>query len=256
MDLAKQAIQALRNARFPVYVVPPSEWHGDIMLRGVWGDKKHALSITISYDDDLAIERSERQIEVVSTGPEGMTQRAPAHAFLLHEGSYEVEIANFVNNIAQRPLPEDRYGTTLPGDRRPLPTVPFRDGLFLERMAFERHPELLLYRTQIPQVEVLVKAWNWDEESITEFARKARPIQDDEELFQQIEDADVPGSAFGPSRPLAIPSSSAIAVSGHWTFTAFRKLSLVGIPGRLGGTAESRLGTLLSRGSQSHGWSR
>jgi hypothetical protein len=206
MDLARQAIETLRGARFPVYAVAPSQWDGDVMVRGVWGDRKHALSITFSYDDDLTVERPYRQIEVVSTGAEGMSKRPPSHTFLLFHGSYETEIANFVNNIAHTPLPEDRHGVPTPGARRPLPTATFRDELFLEGVAFVDHPELRLYRVQTPQVEILVMGWNWDDESLTEFARKVRPIQGDEALFAEIEAAEFAAWAkiekrHGPSEP-------------------------------------------------------
>lgn len=190
MDLARQAIETLRKARFPVYAVAPSEWDGDVMVRGVWGDRKGALSITISYDDDLTIERPQRQIQVVSTGAEGMAKRAPSHTFLLFHGSYETEIVNFVNNIAHTPLAEDRHGVPMPGARRPLPTSTLGDELFLERVAFVDHPELRLYRVQVPQVEILVMGWNWDDEPLMEFARKVRPIQEDEGLFAEMEAAE------------------------------------------------------------------
>lgn len=152
MDLAKQAMETLRNARFPVYAVPPSQWNGDVMVRGVWGNRKHALSITMSYDDDIGIEKPHRRIEIVSTGAEGMTKRSPADMFLLFEASYETEIANFVNNISRTQLREDEYGVSMAGPRRPLRTVSFRDRLFLESVAFDDHPELRLYRVQTPHV--------------------------------------------------------------------------------------------------------
>lgn len=189
MDLAKQAVETLKKARFPVLAVPPSLWEGDVMVRGVWGEKKHALAITISYDDDIAMDRPDRQIQIVSTGAEGMSKRSPAHSFLLFDGSYEAEIANFVNNISRTRLPQGPHGTPMPGTRKPLPTVSFRDGLFLERVAFDDHPELRLYRVQTPQVEILVMGWNHDDAPLIDFARKARPIQEDEALFDEMEKA-------------------------------------------------------------------
>ena len=190
MDLAAQSIENLRRARFPVYAVPPSQWNGDVMIRGMWGGRKRPLAITMSYDDDLAVERPHRQIEIVSTGAEGMTKRGPADAFLLFEASYETEIANFVDNISPTPLPEDRNGVTMSGPRRPLPTVPFRDRLFLESVAFDDHPELRLYRVQTPHVEILFMGWNFEDGSLIDFARQARPIQEDEALFEEIEQAE------------------------------------------------------------------
>lgn len=186
MDLARQAVETLRSVRFPVYAVPPSKFEGDMMVRGTWGDRKHVLAISLSYDDDLAAERPDRQIQIVSTGAEGMTKRAPIDSFLLWDGSYETEIANFVNNISSAPLPEDAHGVSLSGPRQPLPTVEFRDGLFLERVAFTDHSQLRLYRVQMPQVEILVMGWNWDDEPLTGFARQARPILADAALLEDI----------------------------------------------------------------------
>lgn len=33
MDLAKEAMDTLRNASFPVYALPPSRWPGDVHVR-------------------------------------------------------------------------------------------------------------------------------------------------------------------------------------------------------------------------------
>lgn len=160
------------------------------MVRGVSGDKTGPLSISISYDDDIAVQRPHRQIQILSTGIQGMKQRSPAESFLLFEQSYEMEIANFVSNVAVTRLPQDENGTPLPGTRRPLMTVDFRDGLFLERVVFVEHPELLLYRVQTLRVEILVMGWNWDEDFLTEFARKARRIQEDGSLFEEMKRAE------------------------------------------------------------------
>ncbi len=190
MDLANQAIETLRRVRFPVYAVPPSQWNGDVMVRGVWADRKHALSITMSYDDDISVEKPHRQIEIVSTGAEGMSKRASAHTFLLFDGSYETEIANFVNNISRKRLSEDRHGVPTSGPRRPLPAVSFKDPLFLDSVCFDDHPELRLCRVQTPHVEILFMGWNFEDDALIEFARKAHPIQEDEVLFKEIEGAE------------------------------------------------------------------
>lgn len=190
MDFAKEAMETLRNARFPVYAVPPSQFDGDVMLRGTWGDRKHALAITMSYDDDLSVERPARQIEITSTGPEGMSKRAPAHSMLLFEGSYETELANFVNNISPRHLPEDEHGVCQAGRRYPLPIAELGNGRFLERVAFDEHPELRLYRSQTPEVEVLFLGWGFDDDTLIDVTKKARAIQEDEGLFKEIEAAE------------------------------------------------------------------
>ena len=190
MDLAKQAIETLKNARFPVYAVPPSQWDGDVMVRGVWGNRKHPLSITISYDDDLSVETPQRQIEIVSTGAEGMTKRSPAHSFFLHEVSYETELANFGENIVRGRLRRGAHGTLLAGPRRPVAPVRFGEDLWIERAAFEEHTELRLYRVQTPRVEILVLGWGWDDEALVDFARQSRPIHDDDSLFREIEQAE------------------------------------------------------------------
>jgi hypothetical protein len=119
------------------------------MVRGVWGNRKHALAITMSYDDDLAVEEPERQIEIISTGAEGMTKRSPAHTFLLHEASYEDEPANFVENIVRGRLRRGPHGVLEAGPRKPLQAVPFSD-LWIERVSFEEHGELRMYRSSRP----------------------------------------------------------------------------------------------------------
>ncbi|MDP9069275.1 MAG: hypothetical protein M3N53_13150 [Actinomycetota bacterium] len=190
MDLARQAIETLRNARFPVYAVPPSDWTGDVMVRGVWGDRKHALAITMSYDDDLAVETPDRQIEIISTGAEGMTKRSPPHTFLLHEASYETELANFVENIGRGRLRQGPHGMLQAGQRRPLEAVAFDKGLWVERASFDEHRELRIFRVQTPRAEVLVLGWNWDDDALVTFTQRARPIQHDQALCAQIEAAE------------------------------------------------------------------
>lgn len=210
MDLAKEAIETLRNAAFPVYAVPPSKWAGDIMLGGARGTSKHPLEIHLRYDDDLMVERPERRIEVTSTGIEGLGLRAPQDGFLLWEHSYSSNLRNFVYNIStqrfpQRPIPgSERFnaeivdGKMVPrtvhlasaGPRRLIDAVPFSDGYQMERIAFEERPELRLYRVQMPEVEVLMLAWGWDDEFLTAFISSARSIKDDEKLFGELEQAE------------------------------------------------------------------
>jgi hypothetical protein len=190
MDLAKDAIETLKAARFPVFAVPPSRWDGDVMVRGVWGGSKHPLGVTISYDDDLSVEKPERQIEIISTGAEGMTKRHPAHTFLFHEASYETELANFVENIVRDRLRRAEHGIMSAGARRPLPAVSHGEGLWIERAAFEEHPKLRMYRVQTPPVEILVLGWDWDDEALVEFTRLARPLQEDASLFAEFEGAE------------------------------------------------------------------
>jgi hypothetical protein len=190
MDLAKEAIETLKAARFPIFAVPPSRWNGDVMVRGVRGGTNHPLSIKISYDDDLAVERPERQIAIISTGAEGMIKRHPAEAFLLHEASYNTELANFVENIVRDRLRRSEHGSPLAGARKPLAAVAHSEGTWIERTAFEEHPELRLYRIQTPRVEVLVLGWNWDDEALRESTRLCRPIQEDASLFAEIERAE------------------------------------------------------------------
>lgn len=208
MDLAREAIETLRNAVFPVFAVPPSEWPGDVMLGGVWGDAEHPLSIHMRYDDDLLVEHPPRRIEITSTGPEGLSHRAPHETFLLWEHSYGA-IINFVHNIRTEPLPErpipgsERFnaemvdGKLVPrvvhlpsaGPRRLIDVVPFVDGYQMERVAFDEMPLLRLYRAQMLDAEVLILAWGWDDQALSSFASSVRPINDNE-LFADIERAE------------------------------------------------------------------
>ena len=210
VDFAKEAIETLRNAAFPVYAVPPSEWPGDVMVGGVWGSTEHPLDIVLRYEDDLMVERPERRIEVTSTGIEGLGHRSPQDRFLLGEHSYLSNLMNFVYNISterfpKRPVPgSERYNATMvdgkmvprtvhlesAGPRRLIDAVPFTDGYQMERVAFEDRPELRLYRVQMPEVEVLMLAWGWDDDSLREFMSSARPIKDDGKLFGEIERAE------------------------------------------------------------------
>lgn len=210
MDLAREAIETLRNALFPVYALPPSEWPGDVMLGGVSGNGKHPIAISLRYDDDVCVERPHRRIVITSTGAEGLSHRAPHESFLLWEHSYSAELMNFVYNITderfpERPVPgSERFnaemvdGKRVPrtvylesaGPRRLIDAVPFTDGYQMERVAFQERPELRLYRVQMPEVEILVRAWNWDDEFLRGFMSSVRPINEDEELFAEIERAE------------------------------------------------------------------
>jgi hypothetical protein len=162
------------------------------------------------YDDDLLIERPSRRIQIMSTGPEGLSTRAPFESFLLWEHSYCTEILNFANNISSERLPEkpipgsERFnaeimnGKKVPntvhlpsaGARRLIDAVSFMNGYQMERVAFQDRPELRLYRIQMPQVEILLLAWGWDDESLREFISSARSLRKDEGLFAAIERAE------------------------------------------------------------------
>lgn len=211
MDHAKEALETLRNATFPVFAVPPSRWHGDVMVGGAWGDSKHPLSIRLRYDDDLLVEHPTRRLETTSTGPEGLSHRAPHEAFLLWEHSYSSAIINFVHNITREQLPErpipgsERFnaemvdGKRVPrtvhlpsaGPRRLIDAVPFLDGYQMERVAFDETPKLRLYRSQMLDVEIVLLTWGCDDdEELHRFITSARPIKDDGSLFAELERAE------------------------------------------------------------------
>lgn len=198
---------SLKDATFPVYAVPPSQWPGDVMVGGVWGQ---SLAVTLRYDEDLRVEHPGRRIEITSTGIEGVTHRAPQDRFLLWEHSYSSPIINFVYNITTERFPErpirgsERYnadmvdGKLVPrvvhlpsaGGRRLIDARPFANGYQMERVAFDEYPLLRLYRVQMPEVEVLALAWAFDDDSLSEFVSEARPITGDETLFLEIERAE------------------------------------------------------------------
>lgn len=48
-------------------------------------------------------------------------------------------------------------------------------------------PELFLFRVQTPRAEVLFLSWNWS--ALTEFARRAKPLQGDAQLFEEAAEA-------------------------------------------------------------------
>lgn len=211
MDLAKEALDTLRSATFPIFAVPPSRWPGDVMVGGVWGNGKHPLAVTMRYDDDLLIEHRSRRIEITSTGPEGLRHKAPHDAFLLWEHSYSSAIINFVPNVTRERLPErpipgsERFNAEMvdgkmtprtvhlqsAGRRQLIDAVPFIDGYQIERVAFEEMPKLRLYRAQMLDAEVVMLAWGRDDdEELRQFITPARSIKDDKGLFGEIERAE------------------------------------------------------------------
>lgn len=171
MDLAKEAMDTLRNAPFPVYALPPSRWPGDVMLGGVWGE---SLSIRLRYDEDLRIEQPGRRIQIETTGPQGLGLRLPHDVDLVSGFSYGNQIINFTSpftELEERPVPgSERFNADLidgkmvpkvihlpsSGPRRLLEPRPFRDEAQIEPVEFEEHPELRLYRIRLPEVEVVV----------------------------------------------------------------------------------------------------
>lgn len=201
MDIAEDAIETLRNAPFPVYAVPPSKWPGDVMLGGVWG---RSLSISIRYDEDLKVERPGRRLEIETTGPEGLARR-PAHdTDLVSEFSYRNQITNFTHpfrKLAERPVPgSERFnadivdGRMVPkvihlasaGRRRLLKPRPWGDEAQVHPVEFEEHPELLLYRIQPSEVEVLVLSWDYEDAYVSELISELQPIGKEGPLFGEI----------------------------------------------------------------------
>ncbi len=169
------------------------------MVGGAWGSSGHPLFVSIRYDDDLSLETPSRRIEVTSTGIEGLGHRTPQDHFLLWEHSYSTNLVNFVDNISLERLPErpisgsERFNAELiagrrvprtvylpsAGPRRLVDTVPFAADYPMERVAFEERPDLRLYRVQMPEVEILMLAWGWDDPPLKEFMSSARAINDD-----------------------------------------------------------------------------
>lgn len=197
MDFAAEAVATLKNAAFPVYAVPPSQWPGDVMVGGSWGSSTKPLDIDLRYDDDLMVERPTRRIEVTSTGIVGLSHRSPQDRFLLWEHSYSYSRSN-------RSREPKKYNATMvegqlvprvvhlpsAGPRTLLGAHPFGDGFQMERIAFDEYPDLRLLRAQMVEAEVLLLAWGHDDDYLVEFMSKARPINADARLFAEIERAE------------------------------------------------------------------
>lgn len=208
MDLAAEGLETLRNCRFPVYAVPPSRWDGDVMVGGATGNGV-PVAIDIRYDEDLLIDKPSRRISIASRGLLEPIERSPAESFLLWEHSYRTNVVNFVENIergrlAERPvIGSERFnadmidGKLVPkivhlpsaGPRRLADAIPFRDGFHIERVAFEHVPELGLYRIQMPDVEVLLLAWRFEDAFLAEFISSVDPVMETKGLYEEIEGA-------------------------------------------------------------------
>lgn len=189
MNFAQEAIKALHNTAFPVYAVPPSEWHGDVMVGGLSGNKIRPLSIRLRYDDDLLAEHPSRRIEIGSIRTRD-PRESPAEGSPHEEHAYVIEIANFANNISPVKLADDVNGMPRTGTRRLMDAIPSIQGYQMDRVTFDEYSELRLYRIQMPEVEILTLAWGWDDESLTEFMSLARPISADDNLLGEIERAE------------------------------------------------------------------
>lgn len=208
MNFAHEAVETLRNAAFPVYAIPPSEWPGSVMVGGVWGSSKHSLSITLRYSEDVIKERPSKEIEIVSTGPEGLEHRSPQDRELEWEHSYRSEIVNFTHPFTEL---EDRAvagserfnadmvdGKLVPrtvylpsaGPRRLAEPRPFRNGHEIEPVTFEQYPELRCYRISTAEVDVFAMSWGYEDRFVTELLEKLRPLNDDPELFAEMERAE------------------------------------------------------------------
>lgn len=208
MSLEAEALETLKNAAFPVYAIPPSEWRGDVMVGGAWGSSKHPLAITLRYDEDLGKERPREEIEIVSTGREGLEHRSPQDRELGWEFSYANQIINFTHPFSQleeRPVAgSERFnadmvdGKLVPktiylpsaGLRRLAEPRPFRDAAEIEPVTFELHPEFRCYRIAMPEVEVFALSWGYEDQHVTELLGKLRPIKDNPELFAEMERAE------------------------------------------------------------------
>lgn len=208
MDPANEGLESLRKCRFAVYAVPPSAWSGDVMIGGATGNGA-PVAIRIRYDDDLLADEPSRRISISSRGLLTEAERSPADGFLLWEHSYRSNIVNFVHNVTDRRLPErpvvgsERFnahmvdGKLIPkqirlpsaGPRRLIDAIPFRDGFHIERVAFDEVKELRLYRIQMLEVEVVMLAWNHDDDFLAGFMSAAEPVMQTEGLYEQIERA-------------------------------------------------------------------
>lgn len=208
MDMAQEAVETLRNAAFPIYAVPPSQWRGDVMVRGAWGTTRHPLAVRISYDDDVTASSPQQRIMIVSTGAEGFRNRPLSDWDLSFEHSYQHEIIGFVHALApldERPIEgSDRFNATLvdgqlvpktiyvpsAGPRRMLDSFCRSDGKIVERVAFDNYPEFRCARIRTAEVEILVESWGHDDDTLTSFVDSARSIDDDESLFREMEIAE------------------------------------------------------------------
>lgn len=205
MDPAEEAVQTLCNAPFAVYGVPPSRWPGDVMLGGVWGK---SLAISLRYDEDLRIDQPGRRIEIETTGPEGLALR-PSYDVDLSSGfSYGTQLVNFTRpftRLPERPVPgSDRFnadlvdGTLVPkvihlpscGPRQLLEPRPFCDDGQVEPVVFEEHPQLLLYRVRLSEVEVIVLSWGYEDGYVADLIHELRPIGKEGPLFDEVERAE------------------------------------------------------------------
>ena len=201
VDLADQAIETLRKARFPVYAIAPSGWPGDTMLGGAWGQ---SLAISLRYDEDLRNEHPERRIEIETTGPEGLALRPPHEVDLASEFSYSNQIINFTHpfmRLPERPVPgSERFNADLidgkmvpkvihlpsAGPRRLLEPRPFRDEGLVEPVEFEEHPDFRLYRLQLPEVEVIALSWGYQDDHVAGLISEVQPLGKEGPLFEEV----------------------------------------------------------------------
>lgn len=201
MNPAEEAIETLRNAVFPIYAIPPASWLGDVMLGGVWGK---SLAMSLRYDEDLRIEEPRRRIEIETTGPEGVALRPPYDVDLASEFSYGNQLINFTHpftRLPERPVPgSERFNADLidgkmvpkvvhlrsAGPRHLLEPRPFREQGQVETVEFEEHLELKLYRIRLPEVEVIVLSWGYEDGYVSGLIHELRPIGKEGSMFPEI----------------------------------------------------------------------
>lgn len=145
----------LLNASFPVYVVPPSLWDGDVFLSGFGGSTAEATWAAFLYVDEAGVYPPARALEVV-TLPERVTDLRTARTDAL---------ANFLARVVPKGHP-----------RRTDP---------------EAHVDLSSTAVSKRPVNVLLLGWRLDPDQMARLVDALEPIGKGGSLFDAIRESEM-----------------------------------------------------------------
>lgn len=173
---------------FPLYVVPPGAWEGQVSLGGTGSSGSEITHVDFSYLEDALEREPRRGFEVVNVDPLEFRGH-PLPLFDQHALSdHVVNFAHRFTAVRTNAI----YGPTA-GPRRVIEGIDLvvaGAARQVERVGFLEHPTLFLYHVPLPAVDVLLLGWGMTDDELRSLAARLELLEEGSDLFRAMKAAD------------------------------------------------------------------
>jgi hypothetical protein len=178
----------LRAAEFPLYVVPPEAWAGDVSLGGSGSSGTAITHVDFLYVDDALRRGDGRGYLIVNHEPREFREFSLPLFDEEAQGDDVVNLASRFTDIRTNAITGPTAGPrrVMNGVEVVVAGAPKR----VERVGFLEHPDLFLYHVPLEDVEVLLLGWRMTDDELRTVAHRLEPMEEGSDLFRRMQAAD------------------------------------------------------------------